>query len=39
LEDPAHYAALRNGAREMAARFTMERHLPALMARLSPFAQ
>jgi glycosyltransferase involved in cell wall biosynthesis len=39
LEDPAHYAALRNGARAMAARFTMERHLPALMARLSPFAQ
>jgi glycosyltransferase involved in cell wall biosynthesis len=39
LEDPAHYAALRNGAREMATRFTMERHLPALMARLSPFAQ
>ncbi len=35
LEDPAHYAALRSGARQMAARFTMERHLPALMERLS----
>jgi glycosyltransferase involved in cell wall biosynthesis len=31
LEDPVHYAALRLGAREMAARFTMDRHLEALM--------
>lgn len=38
LEDPAHYAALRNGARQMATRFTMEHHLPALMARLSAAA-
>jgi len=34
LQDPAHYAALRNGARQMAARFTMARHLPALIAAL-----
>jgi glycosyltransferase involved in cell wall biosynthesis len=30
LGDPRHYSALRNGAREIAARFTMEHHLPAL---------
>jgi glycosyltransferase involved in cell wall biosynthesis len=32
LEDPAHYTALRAGAREMADRFTMSQHLPVLMA-------
>ena len=31
LEDPLHYAALRKGARAMAAHFTMERHLPRLI--------
>ncbi len=31
LEDPLHYAALREGARQMASTFTMERHLPELM--------
>jgi len=31
LEDPLHYAALRKGARAMAAQFTMERHLPRLI--------
>jgi glycosyltransferase involved in cell wall biosynthesis len=34
LEDPRHYNSLRNGAREMAERFTMAHHLPALIARL-----
>ena len=32
LEDARHYAALREGAREMARRFTMERHLPQIVA-------
>jgi glycosyltransferase involved in cell wall biosynthesis len=32
LEDPAHYAMLKSGARAMAERFTMERHLPQLLA-------
>ena len=32
LRDPQHYAALSRGAREMATRFTMECHLPELMA-------
>lgn len=31
LRDPRHYAELSRGARQMAARFTMERHLPDLM--------
>jgi hypothetical protein len=31
LQDPVHYAVLRSGARQMATRFTMERHLPALI--------
>ena len=31
LRDPEHYEQLSRGAREMAARFTMERHLPDLM--------
>lgn len=31
LRDPGHYADLSRGAREMAARFTMERHIPDLM--------
>ena len=31
LEDPLHYAALRNGARATAAQFTMVRHLPRLI--------
>jgi glycosyltransferase involved in cell wall biosynthesis len=34
LEDPRHYTALCAGARQMAARFTMERHLPELLAAL-----
>jgi phosphatidylinositol alpha-1,6-mannosyltransferase len=34
LDNPVHYAALSKGAREMASRFTMERHLPLLMTRL-----
>jgi glycosyltransferase involved in cell wall biosynthesis len=34
LSEPSHYAALRSGAQEMAARFAMDRHLPALMAAL-----
>jgi glycosyltransferase involved in cell wall biosynthesis len=34
LEDPVHYQALRTGARRMAARFTMDRHLPPLVAAL-----
>jgi glycosyltransferase involved in cell wall biosynthesis len=34
LEDPAHYQALRTGARQMAARFTMDRHLPPVVAAL-----
>jgi glycosyltransferase involved in cell wall biosynthesis len=34
LEDPAHYQALCVGARRMAARFTMDRHLPPLVAAL-----
>ena len=38
LQDPAHHATLRNGARQMSARFTMERHVPALMERLSAAA-
>lgn len=32
LEDPHHYIALREGARQMAKTFTMERHLPQLLA-------
>ena len=31
LDDPDHHATLRAGAREMATRFTMAQHLPALM--------
>ena len=31
LRDPEHYAQLSRGARQTAARFTMERHLPDLM--------
>jgi glycosyltransferase involved in cell wall biosynthesis len=31
LEDPLHYAKLRQGARETAASFTMDRHLPELI--------
>jgi glycosyltransferase involved in cell wall biosynthesis len=31
LEDPLHYTALREGARQMASTFTMERHLPELI--------
>ena len=31
LNDPKHYAELRGGAREIAAKFTMTRHLPALV--------
>jgi glycosyltransferase involved in cell wall biosynthesis len=31
LGDPEHYDALSRGARDMAASFTMERHLPALV--------
>jgi glycosyltransferase involved in cell wall biosynthesis len=31
LRDPQHYQQLSRGAREMAAKFTMERHLPDLM--------
>jgi glycosyltransferase involved in cell wall biosynthesis len=38
LEDPVHYASLRHGAQEMAARFTMERHLPQLIAALQRVA-
>lgn len=34
LADPAHYAALRNGARRVAANSTMARHMPALIAAL-----
>lgn len=34
LADPAHLTALGEGARRMAARFTMERHVAALMAEL-----
>lgn len=30
LRDPDHYEALSRGARQMAARFTMDRHLPEL---------
>lgn len=32
LEDPLHYTKLRRGARQTAAAFTMERHMPELMA-------
>lgn len=31
LRDPRHYEQLSRGAREMAARFSMERHLPGLI--------
>ena len=31
LEDPIHYRALQEGARQMASTFTMERHLPELI--------
>jgi glycosyltransferase involved in cell wall biosynthesis len=31
LEDPRHYDELSRGARRLAATFTMERHLPALI--------
>ena len=31
IEDPQHYAALSEGARRMAATFSMERHLPELL--------
>jgi glycosyltransferase involved in cell wall biosynthesis len=32
LEDPLHYTKLRQGARQTAATFTMERHMPELLA-------
>jgi glycosyltransferase involved in cell wall biosynthesis len=32
LRDPIHHAALSRGAREKSAHFTMERHLPELIA-------
>jgi glycosyltransferase involved in cell wall biosynthesis len=32
LRDPAHYAALRNGARQVAVNFSMARHMPPLIA-------
>jgi glycosyltransferase involved in cell wall biosynthesis len=35
LEDPAHYLALREGARQMAGAFTMEKHLPELLKALA----
>jgi glycosyltransferase involved in cell wall biosynthesis len=35
LADPAHYKALRKGASQMGARFTMKRHLPALTEHLA----
>jgi glycosyltransferase involved in cell wall biosynthesis len=38
LEDPPHYISLRTGAREMAKRFTMARHLPKLIAKLEQAA-
>jgi glycosyltransferase involved in cell wall biosynthesis len=38
LGNPVHYAALRQGAREMATRFTMERHLPRLIETLERVA-
>jgi glycosyltransferase involved in cell wall biosynthesis len=34
LEDPVHYGNLRRNAEEMAYKFTMERHLPQLIAAL-----
>lgn len=34
LENPLHYAALREGARQMAGKFTMDRHIPALLGTL-----
>jgi glycosyltransferase involved in cell wall biosynthesis len=36
LEDPIHHAALKAGARRIAATFTMEKHLPELMKALAP---
>ena len=38
LADPAHHNELRTGARRMADRFTMERHLPALVESLERIA-
>lgn len=38
LEDSDHYMALREGASEIAKRFTMAQHLPALVARLEQAA-
>ncbi len=35
LADPEHYAALRKGAIQVGARFTMKRHLPALTEHLA----
>ena len=32
LQDPVRYAKLQQGARQTAATFTMERHMPELMA-------
>jgi glycosyltransferase involved in cell wall biosynthesis len=39
LEDPQHYADLRQGARQMAGTFTMARHLPQLVRALERAAQ
>lgn len=38
LEDPDHYASLSKGAKQMASRFTMDRHLPLLIQRLQAAA-
>jgi glycosyltransferase involved in cell wall biosynthesis len=38
LADPEHHNELRNGARKMADRFTMERHLPPLIESLERVA-
>src|SRR5688500_10119467 len=34
LADPHHYAALKEGARMMSQRFTMQHHIPALVSAL-----
>ena len=39
LQDPAHYADLRRGATRSAERFTMQRHMPALMSALEHAAR
>jgi len=38
LEDPQHYISLRDGAREMAKRFTLAQHLPQLISRFERVA-